>query len=297
MSNIGAIVNVISFNHPHIKSLVSEGLWGFPDDKPGSNKRRWEKLRRGDNILLYGEYRAVKGIWFLCELIDKRENRSPVNYWIQNPAGYPWQITIRPLFPTNKFNLSVLDSLDPIRKDELSQIGIKTFNQKLDRWSLLVFDRQEKYSYDLFQTILTEFKMRNEKIKPVRPDHETIKKIIYQVGVIQNRFPQTEYNLENRHIDVVWRRTPKSVPCTAFEIQIGGNIFEALAKLKHAFDIWNAIPVLITTDEQIEEAKKWVEGSFHELREAFRILTLQDVLEYYNMKQRAKEFERRIGLL
>lgn len=297
MSLSGTVVNIVGFNHPHIKSLVKEGLWGFPDDKTGSNKRKWERLKVSDRVLLYGEYRAVKGIWFLCELIGKRESHNPVGYWVQNPTGYPWQIILRPIFPIDKFDLDKLDIIDPIRKDELSQMGVKIFNQKVDRWSLLIFGNKEKYSYELFEKILKEFQVRSEKIKPVMLDHDSVKKIIYQIGVIQNRFPETEYRLENRYIDVVWRRTPKSAPCTAFEVQIGGNIFEALTKLKHAFDIWNAIPVLITTNEQLDEAKKWIEGSFHELREVFRVMSLQDALTYYDVKQKAKEFEKKLGIL
>jgi hypothetical protein len=38
----GAIMNVLSFSHPHVKSLEI-GLWSFPTDKQGLNKRRWKR--------------------------------------------------------------------------------------------------------------------------------------------------------------------------------------------------------------------------------------------------------------
>jgi hypothetical protein len=79
-----------------------------------------------------------------------------------------------------------------------------------------------------------------------RPDHEKVKEIIYQIGSIQGRNPEKEYLIEDKRIDVIWRRTPRSVPSHAFEVQFGGNILEALTKLKHAYDLWNSIPVLIT---------------------------------------------------
>jgi len=56
-----AIVNILSFSQEHTESLFSEGLWSFPDDKAGMNKRNWERLQVGSEILLYGEYRGVKG--------------------------------------------------------------------------------------------------------------------------------------------------------------------------------------------------------------------------------------------
>ncbi|MEM0079991.1 MAG: hypothetical protein QXL22_06295 [Candidatus Nezhaarchaeales archaeon] len=129
-----------------------------------------------------------------------------------------------------------------------------------------------------------ELNIRNTGIIVDKPDHEKIKEIIYQVGLIQNRFSQKEYPLENKRLDLVWRRTPKSVPSVVFEIQLGGNLFESLSKLKHAFDLWNSIPVLVTDANQIAEARKWIEGSFHELKDIFRIISWKEIKEYYEEK-------------
>jgi len=290
------LINILSFTHPHTESLFKEGLWGFPEDKLGINKKKWDKLEVGNEVLVYGEFRGVKGVWMLCLIEDKKENREPVRYWVQNPTGYPWQVKLRPIFPIDEFSRDKLETVEPVVKDELQLLGIKMFRQKADRWSLLLFGEGETYERSYFDKILSEFRSRNERLKLDRPDHDLVKRIIYQIGKIQNRFPEVEYQIENRKIDVVWRKTPKSVPSVAFEVQFGGNIFEALSKLKHAFDLWNAIPVLITTKEQFDDAKRWVEGSFHEMKDVFRILTWKDVEEYYEVKQRIKEFERMIKL-
>ncbi|MEM2179128.1 MAG: hypothetical protein QXO40_03535 [Candidatus Aenigmatarchaeota archaeon] len=297
----GALINVLSFSHPHIKSLLTEGLWGFPEDKLGLNKKKWNILEIGTHILLYSEYAGVKGIWFLCEMIEKFENRNPVSYWIQNPLGYPWQIRLKPIFPYRKFELDVLGKIKPIHKDELASIfGIKIFRAKLDRWSLMLFSEVKEplinYNYSLFKKIKDEFEIRNKGIVLEKPEHESIKEAIYQIGFIQNKFPQKEYPINGKLLDVIWRRTAKSVPSVAFEVQIGGNIFEALSKLKHAFDLWNSIPVLVTTSEQIDEAKRWIEGSFHELKDVFRLLTWEEIKEYYNIKREAKNFEMKLKL-
>jgi len=113
----------------------------------------------------------------------------------------------------------------------------------------------------------------------------------------KNRFPATEYQVDNERIDVIWRRTEKSVPSFVFEFHISDNIYKTLAKLKHAFDLWNAIPVLVTTEDQIPEAKRWIEGSFHEIKGVFRIIKWQDIAQVYESKQKVKEFEIKLGII
>ena len=298
---VAALVNVLSFSHPHVRSLFSEGLWGFPDDKLGVNRRKWELLEIGSSVLLYGEYKGVKGVWLLSEVVEKFENRNPVDYWSINPTGYPWQVRLKSLFPITKFDAKLLNSVKPVKREELAALGVNALKAKADRWSLFIFsDRKGRlitYSYDLFQRIVDELEIRNKRIIMKKPDHDQVKEIIYQIGVIQNRFPKKEYKIDNKFLDVVWRRTQRSVPAVAFEIQIGGNLFEALTKLKHAFDLWNSIPVLVTTKEQIKQAKNWVEGSFHELKDVFRVLTVEEIKEYYDIKKKAKDFETKLGLI
>jgi hypothetical protein len=291
-----AIVNISSFTHEHAESLFAEGLWGFPDDKLKNNKRRWEKLNVGDNVLLYGEYKGVRGIWFLCNLKEKREYHEPIKYWKKNPTGYPWQIKLVPIFPLNKFDKKSLDELTPLTKDDLKSLGIKIFKQKYDRWSVMVYDENDP-QYPLVIKAIENFKNRNTKIILEKPDHEKLKQIIYQIGELQNRYPDTEFPIEDRKLDVIWRKIPRGVPNVVFEIQIGGNLFEALSKLKHANDLWNSIPVLITTEEQIQEAKNWIEGSFHEIRDTFRILSWKDIKDLYEAKHKIKEFERKLGII
>ena len=59
LKSIGALVNVLNFSHPHVKSLFSEGLWGFPDNTV--NRKRWNLLETGCTIFFYGNYNNNKG--------------------------------------------------------------------------------------------------------------------------------------------------------------------------------------------------------------------------------------------
>jgi hypothetical protein len=168
MHPYGAIINVIGNDNPNIKSLLNEGLWGFPDDKRGINKTRWNNLEVGTLVLLYGDFFQTKGVWFLCEFIDKFENREPVKYWIKNPLGYPWQIKLKPKLPYN-FSLQDLREISPIGREALAfSFGINIFKPKVSLgWSIILFGAPNvSYSYSAFERIVDEFNFRNAKIRP-----------------------------------------------------------------------------------------------------------------------------------
>jgi len=173
---VAALANVLSFSHLHVRSLISEGLWGFPDDKLGVNRRKWELLEVGSSVLLYGEYRGIKGVWLLSEIVEKFENRNPVAYWSMNPTGYPWQVRLKPLFPITKFDGKLLNSVKPVKKEELAALGVNALKAKVDRWSLFIFsDKKERlatYSYELFQRIVDELEIRNKRISLKKLDHD-----------------------------------------------------------------------------------------------------------------------------
>ena len=81
-----ALVNVRSFSHPHLSSIFSEGLWGFPDSEIA--RKRWNALEPGGYVFLYGEHRGVKGIWALCRLLSKELAKKPIKYW-EPPIAIP----------------------------------------------------------------------------------------------------------------------------------------------------------------------------------------------------------------
>lgn len=291
----GAMVNVLSFSHPHAKSLEA-GLWGFPTDKQGLNKRRWKALQPGIPVLLYGEYQGKKGVWLKGILTEKMESQKPVSYWIQNPTGYPYQIKL-------ELTKATPESSNAITKEELaSTFNLGVARQKIDRWSLIVFGEEQEgvtYGSSLFVKINDEFEARNvAPIKSVKPSHDDLKEMIYQMGVLQAKFPLKEFSLEDgRRIDVIWRRTPKSVPNWAFEVQVGGNLVEALAKLKHAWDLYSSIPVLVTRTDQLTDAESLLGGSFHEIKDLTRILTDSKLNEFYEVKLRFKDLKNTLGII
>ena len=96
---------------------------------------------------------------------------------------------------------------------------------------------------------------------------------------------------------MIWRKTAKSVPNWAFEVQIGGNLVEAMAKLKHAWDLYSSIPVLVTRAEQVPEADDLLGGSFHEMKEVARVLADDRLSEFYKVKLQFRELKNALCLV
>jgi hypothetical protein len=282
----GAIVNVLDFSHPHVRSLFEEGLWGFPNKHV--NRLRWSLLSEGCIIFFYGNYNNNKGIYLKSILKKKFENHNPVKYWIKNPVGYPLQI---------KVDIDgKLEDSSPVLKGELAGFGIKIFKVPVDRWSLIVFGDFEgaTYPYIVFNKVIELFDARNKKL-PQSFDHDTIKEIIYNIGILQGKISEKEVNIDNYRIDVVWKRIAKGNPYIVFEVHIHGNLEEALTKLKHARDLWNSKPVLVTTKEMINKAKEIASGAFHEMYDELKIVPLDDIIELYKKKQEYKTIESKLG--
>jgi len=300
----GCIVNLLSSSHPHFKSFLSEGLWGFPDNSV--NRKRWSLLRPGCEALLYFEHKGIKGAWGLGRVIEVFESRKPVSYWIQKPAGFPLQVRLELVEPVNyrpvprdPVKLDWFDNVMPLRREELVALGIKMLSGSLDRWSLIVLGEGAKYSYSVFEQLKYEFLLRNEKMQeaPSGSLHEKIKQLIAEIGRMQGKYVQIEEEIEGKRIDVSWRRIERGVPSTVFEVCIGGDLYADLVKLKHAIDLWNSIAVLVTTEDKVEEARKWVGGAFHEVAQNFRILTIEDVKKLYESKKNYKMLEAKYGLI
>jgi len=131
---------------------------------------------------------------------------------------------------------------------------------------------------------------------PPEPDHDRIIAMLGEIGRLKQLVVEKEYPIDGLRLDVAWKKVAKGNPHAAFEVQVGGNFFEALTKLKHAWDIWRSVPLLITTDEYADKARQLVEGSFHEIREHLRIVDFKEVKELYDAWKKIDEIENRVTL-
>jgi len=132
--------------------------------------------------------------------------------------------------------------------------------------------------------------------KPPRSLHDEIKQTLYEIGVLEGRVSEKEYPIDGERIDVVWKRVEGGYRYAAFEVQIGGNFYEALAKLKHAWDKWNSCPFLVTTDQYRGKALEWIRGSFHEIEAEIKIVDCEKVKELYEAIKKAKNIKEELGI-
>jgi hypothetical protein len=128
------------------------------------------------------------------------------------------------------------------------------------------------------------------------PQHRIIRDMVHEIGELEGKISEREYPFDHWYLDVVWKRIKTGLPTHAFEVQIRGNFYEALTKLKHAFDKWNCAPVLITTEKYQEEAKQLLEGSFHEMKETAKIIDWRKIQTLHDLERRLRNIKNEIGL-
>jgi predicted RNA-binding protein len=126
--------------------------------------------------------------------------------------------------------------------------------------------------------------------------HNQLRDMIRDIGLRENRIAETEYPIDGYRLDAIWKRIKGGTPSHVFEVQIGGNLEQALTKLKHAWDKWNSIPYLVTTDEDAAKARSLLEGSFHEMGHVARVIDWKDIAKLYELLNQAYQLRSRIGL-
>jgi hypothetical protein len=127
--------------------------------------------------------------------------------------------------------------------------------------------------------------------------HNELQDLIFKIGKMNRFLSEKEYPMENERLDVVWRRVERSVPTYVFEVQMGGDIYHAIGKLKHAFDLWNSNIFLILNKNDMEIAKSLLIGTFHEINNKLKLIFPDKIRELYNKKQAWIDIEQELGLL
>jgi hypothetical protein len=139
-------------------------------------------------------------------------------------------------------------------------------------------------------------------------DHETVKGWLVKIGEVLGYYVKTEFEGDIHRFDVVWWDSErdfngKKHPAAVFEVQRGGSLVEALARLKHALDRWNiyGLYLVVTEEGDVERARRLVEphlkGSFHELQGRLRIWTAKRVREIRDALTKYRDEVRELSTL
>jgi predicted RNA-binding protein len=253
-------------------------IWGLQDKK----KSWWDRLTEGDGLIFYST-RPIGGAVGLGKVRTKFKQDKPL--WPKEIQGS------EVLWPL-RFEFDV------------------DFCLPLDRWkdSKLVIDALRAVAQAGFQprkesardTALQAFEplMRPPSVETgdITGLHDDIKAELVEMGKIQKFLAESEYPMEATRLDVVWRRVEKSVPTYVFEVQVGGDIYHALAKLKHAYDLWNSRIFLVADASEKSRIDGLLCGTFHEIRERLKFIQIPEVRELYARKKAYKELEIQIGM-
>jgi hypothetical protein len=274
------------------------GIWGL---RP-TQKRYWDRLQENRDLILMYVTSPISGVVGSGIVRTKLHQISPL--W---PEERGKNAVIWPF----RFEFDVLSNCLPpsqwadgrVALDELKS-RVRSGFQELEP-ALATEILRGLPSKDNSVDLVLSPSLRDETILPTprspmaRTDdqHRHIQSLLSEIGRLQKFVTDTEFPLENRRVDVVWRRVQRSVPSYVFEVQVGGNLTEAMAKLKQAFEFWNSNIFLVGKSEHKNPALQMCDGSFHEIKGRLKFLQSEHIEELYRLKRAYRDFEHNLGIL
>ena len=270
-------------------------IWGLKEKQ----RHLWENLREMDILLFYAT-KPVGGIIGYGPVSTKFKQNNPL---------WPMEVKERTVIWPLRFEFDVTFCLSPDKWLDEKLVSRVLFPRA--GFQLLSPDIGEKlisgigtFQYDggevrressMISESLSSYTGMVKEVKDITP-HDQIKKTLIQIGKLQKFICQEEYPFDLGRLDVVWRRVEQSVPTYVFEVQVGGNIYQALAKLKHAFDLWNSHIYIVAAKEDNHKVNSLLSGTFHEIRNRIRFIELERVEELYERKKAYFDLEKELGI-
>jgi predicted RNA-binding protein len=256
------------------ETFQKNNIWGFREKQ----KRRWETMQEGDVVLFY-VMRPIAGIIGYGTV--KMKFRQTLPFW---PKEIEKNEIIWPLC----FEFDVVHCLPPDKWET------ERLTSELLRFKAGVSFGQIDTS--LGQEIISKFR-ESQKVGLDEPaTHKEIKQKLIEIGKLQNFLAEEEYQFDLGRLDVVWRRVERSVPTYVFEVNVKGDLYHDLSKLKHAYDLWNSRIFIVAHDTDETKVTHLLSGSFHEIREHLKFIDLEMVKELHIRKINLIELEKKLGL-
>jgi hypothetical protein len=290
----GVNFNELEIRDPSLKERIQKRygtspikLWALK----GSLRGRWVSIGEGDYVLFYnaGKFIHAGRVSFKYPFEEEREQleasgQLAESVWGKDVDGRTWPYL---------FFLEDVVAIDlPLTKlNELTGYDLKAvagFMRMREGKDLKVID------------YLQQIYLKPPVKSPSKPSellkHEEIVDAIYALGELIGYKPEKRWRHEGYEFDVVWHRPPRVGPKYVFEVHLKGSLEAALLRLKHANDLWESQIFLVSTEEQLEEARSKFLGELHELKDKATLLKIKDVEDFYNFKGRYEWLERKFGL-
>jgi hypothetical protein len=273
------------------------GIWGLRQ----SQKRYWDKMQENRDVIFFYVTSAISGIVGTGVVRTKLHQLSPL--WPEERAKNE---VIWPF----RFEFDVISCFPPevwqdqrIAMEELrsrARSGFQDLEPPLARKILAMMpsSRPDDLMPPLGSVYSAGDKLAalEEETTPKDDPHKKAQNQISEIGRLQKFVVETEVALENRRVDVVWRRVQRSAPSFVFEVQVSGNITEAMSKLKYAYELWNSNIYLVGKPEHKAPALQLCDGAFHEIRGRIRFLELAQIEELHGRKRAYRDYEDQLGI-
>ncbi len=275
---------------------LKDEIWGLVPKFQG----KWRHVRTGDYLFFYAT-NPIRGVIGLGRVQVKFKQNQPL--WPDELAAktvlYPFRfefqleyVLSRENWGTGKIKINLPigfysgmnliddeDIIDTIRE------GVK------QQWNREFTTTPEVIN------LIAKPAMEYPNTVKVELSHDKVKDMIFEIGKLHRFITEKEYSIDSDRLDVVWRKVERSVPTYAFEVQIGGDIYHALGKLKHAYDIWNSNIYIVTSDEHREKIEELIAGTFHEIKNNLNIISLKNIDDLYSLQIKDLKLRKEIGLL
>ena len=271
-------------------ALISKCTWGLEETK--LKKVYWLAISPNDIILFYVT-RPVRGIVGYGNVRSKFYQDIPVWDEEKKEGKVKWplrfEFDIDFLLPENRWE----DEKIPVRGG--GEFRQPLIYKELEEIQPIIRELNPKVSEELLRQIFMPVKTQETEV--VSPTHDFIKNLLMEIGKLQGYIADTEFNMETERLDAVWRRLPESVPTYVFEVQLGGDLYHALGKLKHAHDIWNSRIFLVASAEDLGAVNKLLSGTFHEIKPILRFIEIEKIQNLHQSKQNIYHIEKDLGLI
>jgi hypothetical protein len=272
------------------QALISKGIWGLKERT--YDKVYWLAIAPNDVILFYvsGKVQGIVGYG-----IVRSKFYQDVPLWdaeiragrVKWPLRFEFDVEF--LLPENRW---IDEKISIPRGGHFRQPLI------LKEWGeieSIIRALNPSVSMESLQEI--SIPVSPAKAEEVSPTHEDIKNLLLEIGKLQGYIANPEFPMEVERLDVVWRRLPESVPTYVFEVQIGGDLYHALGKLKHAHDIWNSRIFLVASADALGAVNQLLSGTFHEIKSVLRFIETEKIQDLHKSKRSIYQIEKDLGLI
>lgn len=270
-------------------AFETNNIWGLKDFRELG--ALWNMLREGDGLLFYVS-KPVHGIVGFGQVNTKFKQNIPL--WPEeirkNEVIWPlrFEFDVEYCLPLHLWNTHKYSSHDL---------------QMITRMVFQCYPTEEVNSARIALGLTPVKELASIKVELPHPpekalvNHNDIIADLAEIGRIQGYIPDKEYPLESTRLDVVWRRVERSVPTYVFEVQVEGDIYHAMSKLKHAFDLWNSHIFLVASNRERGKYQELLSGTFHEISDRIQFVEINLVKELLGKKRDYKNMEEALGIL